>query len=62
MNWTLDMGWFMHFFGCINWFNRMMVQVQRVFNLQDAPQELLIGEEKVEDSWPKEGKIQFKDV
>ena len=19
-NWTIDMGWMMHFFGCINWF------------------------------------------
>ena len=26
LSWTLDMGWFMHFFGCMNWFGRMMVQ------------------------------------
>lgn len=36
-NWTMDMGWFMHFFGCLNWFMRLVVRAQRVFNLQDIP-------------------------
>ena len=35
--WTIDMGWLMHFFGCLNWFMRVAVQAQRVFNLQDIP-------------------------
>ena len=35
--WTIDMGWLMHFFGCLNWFMRLVVQAQRVFNLQDIP-------------------------
>ena len=62
MNWSMDMPWLMHFFGCLNWFMRMMVQVQRVFNLQEAPQEKLAGTEKPAESWPQQGKIEFKDV
>jgi hypothetical protein len=39
-NLTLDMGWLiMDMFSKINWFLRLSVQVQRVFNLQDIPQE-----------------------
>jgi len=36
--------------------------VQRVFNLKKAPQEKLVGEQKVEEQWPQQGKIEFKDV
>ena len=39
-SWTIDMGWLMHFFGCLNWFMRLVVQAQRVFNLQAIPQEI----------------------
>jgi len=27
INWSTDLSWLMHFFGCLNWFMRMMVQV-----------------------------------
>ena len=42
----------------------MMVQVQRVFNLQAAPQEKYQAKDavKAEASWPQQGKIEFKDV
>ena len=62
INWSMDMPWLMHIFGCLNHFMRMMVQVQRVFNLKKAPQEKLVGEQMVEEQWPQQGKIEFKDV
>ena len=40
----------------------MMIQVQRVFNLQQAPQEAFKGTKKVDAAWPQQGKIAFKDV
>ena len=42
----------------------MMVQVQRVFNLQAAPQEKYQAKDavKAEASWPQQGKIEFKNV
>ena len=61
-NWTIDMGWMMHFFGCINWFMRELISAQRVFNLQDIPQEKIVGEIKAPEGWPKKGEIEFKDV
>ena len=33
LNYSTEMGWFMHFFGCLNWFMRMLTDVQKVFNL-----------------------------
>ena len=36
--WTTDMGWLMHFMGCINWFMRMANDAQKVFSLQEVPQ------------------------
>lgn len=36
--------------------------MQRVFNLKKAPQEKLVGEQMVEEQWPQQGKIEFKDV
>lgn len=59
---TIDLEWLMHIFGTINHFQRLMVQVQRVFNLQNAPLEKHEGEIKAEASWPSQGKIAFKDV
>jgi len=61
-NWTVDMGWFMHLFGCMNWFMRLVVQAQRVFNLQDIPQELEKGTETPPANWPSKGAIEFNDV
>ena len=37
LNYSTEMGWFMHFFGCLNWFMRMLTDVQKVFNLQECP-------------------------
>jgi len=28
-----EMGWIMHWFGCLNWFMRMLIDVQKVLNL-----------------------------
>ena len=63
VNWS-DMGWLQHFFGCYNWGQRLMCDVQRVFNLQDAPQENYEQpvDTKVQESWPEKGEIDFKDV
>ena len=62
INWS-DMDWLQHFFGCYNWLQRIMVDVQRVFNLQAAPQENYNQTEIVlKESWPEQGKIAFKDV
>ena len=63
INWS-DMGWLQHFFGCYNHIQRMMCDVQRVFNLQAAPQENYEQPEdsKVDKKWPEQGKIEFKDV
>ena len=52
----------MHFFGCFNWFMRMMIDVQKVLNLQDAPQEKAKGTEAVQENWPSKGQIAFKGV
>ena len=63
INWS-DMGWLQHFFGCYNWGQRIMCDVQRVFNLQDAPQENYDEPKdvKVKENWPEKGKISFKDA
>ena len=63
INWS-DMGWLQHFFGCYNWGQRIMCDVQRVFNLQDAPQENYDEPKdvKVKENWPENGKISFKDA
>ena len=63
-NMSQDMGWFMHFFGCINWFMRNINEAQRVFNLQEAPQEKIKADKPVElpENWPAQGAIEFKDV
>ena len=42
-HWSVDMGWVMHFFGCMNWFMRQLVNAQRVFNLEEIPQEKIEG-------------------
>lgn len=57
-----EMGWIMHWFGCLNWFMRMLIDVQKVLNLQDAPQEKFEGTEKAPEQWPSQGEIEFKDV
>jgi len=61
-NWTQDMGWLMHFFGCMNWFKRNVSEAQRVFNLHHAPQERLKGEDGSPADWPTKGALEFKDV
>ena len=64
LNWS-DMGWLQHFFGLYNHIQRMMCDVQRVFNLQAAPQENYEQAEEakqVPENWPEHGKIEFKDV
>lgn len=57
-----EMGWLMHWFGCLNWFMRMLIDVQKVLNLQSAPQEKFEGTEKAPEQWPSQGQIEFKDV
>ena len=54
VNWS-EMDWLQHFFGCYNWVQRIMVDVQRVFNLQSAPQENYSQPDgiEIESSWPK---------
>lgn len=63
-NQCISLGWLPVLFAWFNWFQRMMVQVQRVFNLHAAPQEKYESEDavKAEASWPQQGKIEFKDV
>ena len=60
-NWTIDMSWLMHFFGCANWFMRIVVRAQRVFNLEDIPQEKTTSEVTPPANWPQQGQITFKD-
>lgn len=55
LNYSTEMGWFMHFFGCLNWFMRMLTDVQKVFNLQECPQEKFKGTEKAPAQWPSQG-------
>ena len=64
LNWSQDMNWFMHFFGCLNWFMRVVVKAQRCFNLSDIPQEKTEKDatERTPESWPKDGGINFKNV
>ena len=62
LQYSCYMGWMMHFFGCLNWFSRMLIDVQKVFNLQEAPQEKFTGTAKAPEQWPSQGKIEFKDV
>jgi len=64
LNWSTNMDWLQHFFGAFNWMQRMMIEVQRVFNLQAAPQENYSVNEgvAVKESWPERGEIAFKDV
>ena len=46
----------------VNVFKRNCTEAQRVFNLQDAPQELLEGQSSTPADWPSEGKLEFKEV
>ena len=64
LNWTQDMGWLMHFFGCINWMMRTFTRAQRVFNLQDIPQEITEGTKPSETdvNWPSKGEINFDKI
>ena len=62
LNYSTEMGWFMHFFGCLNWFMRMLTDVQKVFNLQECPQEKTQGTEKAPEQWPSQGEIAFMNV
>ena len=52
LQYSCYMGWMMHFFGCLNWFSRMLIDVQKVFNLQEAPQEKFTGTAKAPEQWP----------
>ena len=63
LNWS-DMDWLHHFFGVYNWGQRLMCDVQRVFNLQAAPQENYsqAQDSQLKESWPEKGEIAFKDV
>ena len=62
-SWTMDMHWLMYFFSCINDLKRNMMKAQKVFNLQDIPQEKLEAEEEAPlENWPVNGKIEFKDI
>ena len=60
--WTNDMHWLMHICGCWNWFKRNTVEAQRVFNLQNVPQEKIHGEDGSPENWPSKGSVEFKDV
>jgi len=49
------MGWLMHFFGCLNWFMRMANDAEKVFALQEVPQEKIKGTEEPPKVWPSLG-------
>lgn len=52
-----------HIFNCFHWFERMVMQVQRILNLLDAPQEKIEGTAKPKsENWSKQGTLEFKDV
>ena len=52
-----------HMFNCFHWFERMVMQVQRILNLLDAPQEKIKGTVKPKDeNWSKKGTLEFKNV
>ena len=58
------MGWLMHFFGCLNWFMRVVVRAQRCFNLSNIPQEMAADQSKesAPKAWPQQGAISFNNV
>ena len=62
LNYTLDLDWVQHMFGCLNWLERNLINCERLFKLQEIVQEKSKGEIKVEDDWVKEGKIKFEGV
>ena len=39
----------------------MLLQVQRILNLKQAPQEKMEGSKTPEENWSKEGSLIFKD-
>ena len=52
-----------HIFNCFHWFERMVMQVQRILNLLDAPQEKIEGTVKPKAAdWSKKGTLEFKNV
>ena len=60
--WTIDMHWLMYFVTCINDCMRQMTQAQRVYNLQEIPQEKTVAELETPEGWGKKGEIEFKDI
>lgn len=61
-NYSIDMDWLMHFFGCYNWFMRSMTRAQRVFNLESVPAENYEKKIDTPANWPPKGEIKFDDV
>ena len=61
-NYTIYMGFIMHFLNCVNWFGRLVAKVERVFNLQEIPQESEKQSIKQPEGWPAKGSVEFKDV
>ena len=52
-----------HIFNCFHWFQRMVLQAQRILNLKNAPQEKIKGTAKPKDeAWPSKGELEFKDA
>ena len=61
-NWTSDLHWLMHVPNCVNGFKRNCIQAQRVYNLQNVPQEKIKGVDGKPENWPGDGALEFKDV
>ena len=62
LTYTLDLDWVQHLFGCLNWLERNLINCERLFKLQEIPQELSKGKVEVKEDWVKGGTIKFEDV
>lgn len=62
LTYTLDLDWVQHLFGCLNWFERNLINCERLFKLQDVIQEKAKGTTTVKDNWVTDGKITFEKV
>lgn len=52
----------MHFTSCINHFTHQASKAQKVFNLQNLPQEKIKGSETPPKEWGSRGEIEFKNI
>lgn len=59
---TENMSFMQHTLDMVMEFKRNCLEAQRVFNLQDTPQERLKGQDSTPSDWPNKGVLEFKDV